>query len=58
MQQGNGTYLREICILLLRCKSQKMLYEHEGEIKIKMIVCSYILILEIDTIIVIGLKKY
>ncbi len=30
MQQGNGTYLREICILLLRCKSKKTLYEHEG----------------------------
>lgn len=30
MQQGNGTYLREICILLLRCKSKKMLNEHEG----------------------------
>lgn len=55
MQQGNGTYLREICILLLRCKSKKMLDEHEGGDKDN--VCSYLLILEIDTIILMGFQK-
>lgn len=55
MQQGNATYLREISILLLRCKCKKMLDEcEEGD---KDNVCSCILIWEMESIIFIRLVE-
>lgn len=55
MQKGNGTYLSEIGILLLRFKCKERLDEHEEGDKDN--VCSCLLISELESVNLVALPE-